>query len=141
MELFSLEKLQSKISVDLVIKCRLIETSFISKFQGKKAYIHPKTIAILSARKDLFIYLIYRLKKPWKWNIFHPICSSSTLFAVLNLNGTSDAAARNPRVPFLLKCCRVEYNKETNRLEITCKGERICRESGHDSERHGCPMQ
>ena len=55
----------------------------------------------------------------------------------LNLNKTSamrihakhmyippDAAARNTEAPFLFKCCRVGYNKETNRLEI-CKGEYV----------------
>ena len=35
-----------------------------------------------------------------------------------------DAAARNTEAPFLFKCCRVGYNKETNRLEI-CKGEYV----------------
>ena len=35
-----------------------------------------------------------------------------------------DAAARDSKAPFLFKCCRVEYNKETNRLEI-CKGEYV----------------
>ena len=29
-----------------------------------------------------------------------------------------DAATRNSQAPFLFKCCRVDYNKETNRLEI-----------------------
>ena len=33
-----------------------------------------------------------------------------------------DAAKKNSQAPFLFKCCRVDYNKETNRLEI-CKGE------------------
>ena len=28
------------------------------------------------------------------------------------------AAMRNSQAPFLFKCCRVDYNKETNRLEI-----------------------
>ena len=55
----------------------------------------------------------------------------------LNLNGTSavkvhakhkcippGAPARTTQAPFLFKCCRVEYNKETNRLEI-CKGEYV----------------
>ena len=35
-----------------------------------------------------------------------------------------DAAARNSQGPLLFKFCRVEYNKETNRLEV-CKGEYI----------------
>ena len=35
-----------------------------------------------------------------------------------------DAAARNTQAPFLFKFCRVDYNKETNRLEI-CKGEYV----------------
>ena len=35
-----------------------------------------------------------------------------------------DAAARNSQAPFLFKCCRVDYNKETNRLEI-CKREYV----------------
>ena len=35
-----------------------------------------------------------------------------------------DAAARNSQAPFLFKCCRVDYNKETNRLEIS-KGEYV----------------
>ena len=35
-----------------------------------------------------------------------------------------DAAARNTEAPFLFKCCRVDYNKETNRLEIF-KGEYV----------------
>jgi len=35
-----------------------------------------------------------------------------------------DAAARNTEAPFLFKCCRVDYNKETNRLEI-CRGEYV----------------
>lgn len=30
-----------------------------------------------------------------------------------------EAAARNSKAPFLFKCCRVDYNKETNRLEIS----------------------
>ena len=34
------------------------------------------------------------------------------------------AAARDTQAPFLLKCCRVDYNKETNRLEIR-KGEYV----------------
>jgi len=55
----------------------------------------------------------------------------------LNLNRTSaisfhrkhtyippDAAARNSQAPFLFKCCRVEFNKETSRLEV-CKGEYV----------------
>ena len=55
----------------------------------------------------------------------------------LNLNGISaikvhgkhtcippGAPARNTEAPFLFKCCRVEYNKETSRLEI-CKGEYV----------------
>ena len=35
-----------------------------------------------------------------------------------------EAATRNTLAPFLFKCCRVDYNKETNRLEI-CKGEYV----------------
>ena len=35
-----------------------------------------------------------------------------------------DAAARNSQAPFLFKCCRVDYNKETNRLEVS-KGEYV----------------
>jgi len=35
-----------------------------------------------------------------------------------------DAAARKSQAPFLFKCCRVDYNKETNRLEIS-KGEYV----------------
>jgi len=35
-----------------------------------------------------------------------------------------DAVVRNSQAPFLFKCCRVDYNKETNRLEI-CKGEYV----------------
>ena len=55
----------------------------------------------------------------------------------LSLNGNSllrihasdvyfppDAAARNSKAPFLFKCCKVNYNKETNRLEIP-KGEYV----------------
>ena len=34
------------------------------------------------------------------------------------------AAARNSQAPFLFKCCHVDYNKETNRLEIR-KGEYV----------------
>ena len=37
-----------------------------------------------------------------------------------------DVAARNSQAPFLFKCCRVDYNKETNRLEIR-KGEYVRR--------------
>jgi len=33
-------------------------------------------------------------------------------------------AARTVRAPFLFKCCRVGYNKEANRLEIS-KGEYV----------------
>ena len=35
-----------------------------------------------------------------------------------------DAAARNSEAPILFKCCRVDYNKEANRLEI-CKREYV----------------
>ena len=35
-----------------------------------------------------------------------------------------DAAARNTQAPNLFKCCHVDYNKETNRLEIR-KGEYV----------------
>jgi len=35
-----------------------------------------------------------------------------------------DAAARNSQAPFLFKCCRVDYNTETNRLEIS-KGQYV----------------
>lgn len=67
------------------------------------------------------------------------------LLQFLNLNGASaikvhgkriyippDAAARNTQAPFLFKCCRVEYNKETNRLEI-CKGEYVGKVVSHRS--------
>ena len=29
-----------------------------------------------------------------------------------------EAAMRSSQAPFLFKCCRVDYNKETNRLEL-----------------------
>ena len=35
-----------------------------------------------------------------------------------------DAAVRNSQAPFLFKCCKVDYDKETNRLEIR-KGEYV----------------
>lgn len=35
-----------------------------------------------------------------------------------------DAAVRNSQAPFLFKCCRANYNKEANRLEIY-KGEYV----------------
>ena len=35
-----------------------------------------------------------------------------------------DAAARNSQAPFLFKCCKVDYDKETNRLEVR-KGEYV----------------
>ena len=37
---------------------------------------------------------------------------------------TPEVASRTVRAPFLFKCCRVGYNKETNRLEIR-KGEYV----------------
>ena len=45
----------------------------------------------------------------------------------IHLRGTyfpPGAAARNSKAPFLFKCCHVDYNKETNRLEIS-KGEYV----------------
>ena len=136
MELISLEKFLSKKSVDAVIKYRLIEANFISKFQGKETSIHPKTVEILSARDVLIETAFFHLLDLQTKGAME-VGNLPEHLQFLNRNRTSamrvhakhtcippDAVARHTAEPFLFKCCHVEYNEATDRLEIS-KGEYV----------------